>query len=174
MAAPLHPSPFCGGDIPRPAGTYWIFLVKFLETIPPSTCCSSCLPGGKRTPHVTTSPGDCFSSPTSNNKTQQEIFRVVVPLPQCKPFPAGRAQGPSPMWGHSTPLSPVRAWGLAGCQELRLKKKPPDVIKLLELAASVLDPLPSLCSLPLHCQAGVPVPGASLKIKPHQRLPRSP
>lgn len=48
-----------------------------------------------------------------------------------------------------------------GSRRLRLKKTSPDVIKLLELAASVLVPLPSLCSLPLHCQAGVPVPGAS-------------
>lgn len=169
--SPPAPQPLPWGDTPGPAGTYWIFLVKFLETIPPSTCCSSCLPGGKRTPHVTTSPGDYFFSPTSNNKTQQEIFRVVVPLPQCKPFSTGRAQGPSPVWGHSTPVFPVRG---GGCQELGIKKKAPDVTKLLELAASVLVPLPRLCSLPLHRQAGVPVPGASLKLKPRQRLPGPP
>lgn len=34
-------------DAPGPGDTYWIFLVKFLETMPPSTCCSSCLPGGE-------------------------------------------------------------------------------------------------------------------------------
>lgn len=28
--------------------TYWIFLVKFLETMPPSCCFSSCLPGRQK------------------------------------------------------------------------------------------------------------------------------
>lgn len=52
---------------PRPTGTYWIFLVKFLETIPPSTCCSSCLPAGKaNTPHQHLT-RRLFFSPTNNN-----------------------------------------------------------------------------------------------------------
>lgn len=90
---PPHPSPFGGGDIPGPAGTYWIFLVKFLETIPPSTCCSSCLPAGKgNTPrhHLT---GRLFFSPTNNNKTQQEsLQRSRLPSP-VQTLPSGEGTG---------------------------------------------------------------------------------
>lgn len=33
---------------PRRQDTYWIFFVKFLETMPPSCCFSSCLPRRER------------------------------------------------------------------------------------------------------------------------------
>lgn len=68
-----------------PAGTYWIFLVKFLETIPPSTCCSSCLPAGKaNTPHQHLSRRLFFPQQTTTTKPNRRVFRAAVSLPQCK------------------------------------------------------------------------------------------
>lgn len=74
-----------------PAGTYWIFLVKFLETIPPSTCCSSCLPAGKaNTPHQHLSRRLFFpQQTTATTKPNRRVFRAAVSLPQCK----------LPLWG---------------------------------------------------------------------------
>lgn len=92
--SPRPPQPLWG-----PAGTYWIFLVKFLETIPPSTCCSSCLPAGKdNTPrhHLT---GRLFFPQQTTTEPNSKVFRGVVSLPLCKPFALERAQGASPTWG---------------------------------------------------------------------------
>lgn len=69
-----------------PTGTYWIFLVKFLETIPPSTCCSSCLPAGKaNTPHQHLT-RLFFPQQTTTTKPNRKVFRAAVSLPQCKLF----------------------------------------------------------------------------------------
>lgn len=168
--APPPPAsqPLRRGDSPGPAGTYWIFLVKFLETIPPSTCCSSCLPAGKgNTPrhHLT---GRLFFSPTNNNKTQQEsLQRSRLPLP-VQTLPSGESSGSEEGdAGHSTPIFPARAWGLAARQELGLKKKSPKVIKPLEVAAFPLVPLLWLGSPPPCCQAGGPCAWSISEVKNH-------
>lgn len=103
--------------------------MKFLETIPPSTCCSSCLPAGKGN---TQSPPhrEIIFSPTNKNKSQQESFqRICFPPPLANPSLWGGLKEP-PLCGegdpgHSTPIFPLRAWRLTGCQELGLKKRPP-------------------------------------------------
>lgn len=79
----------------RPTGTYWIFLVKFLETIPPSTCCSSCLPAGKaNTPHQHLTRRLFFPLQKSATKPNRKVFRAAVSLPQCKPFLRGGLRKP--------------------------------------------------------------------------------
>lgn len=176
--SPRPHQPLRQGETPRPAGTYWIFLVKFLETIPPSTCCSSCLPAGKdNTPrhHLT---GRLFFPNKQQLNPTAKFSEELFPFPCTNPSlwrglrePLLRGEGDA---GHSAPIFPVRAWGLAGCQERGLKKNPPDVIKPLETAASPLVPSPGWSPLHRAVRLGVPVPGASLKLKPCWWLPGPP
>lgn len=90
----------------RPTGTYWIFLVKFLETIPPSTCCSSCLPTGKaNTPHQHLTRRLFFPQQQLNQtgKFSEQLF----PCPSANPS-SGEDSGSLSMWGR-------RCWTQHSC-----------------------------------------------------------
>lgn len=61
--------------------TYWIFFVKFLETMPPSCCFSSCLPGRER--NATCQHLSPFGHPLL--RTRAWIQLLDPPRPRCVP-----------------------------------------------------------------------------------------
>lgn len=165
-----RPSPFGGGGHPRASWYLLDFLGEVLGDDPSFhllllvfACREGQHPTSPSHREIIFFPNKQQQNPTGKFAEESSAFTGANPsLWGGHREPLLREEGDA---GHSTPIFPARAWGLAAHQELGLKKKSPKVIKPLEVAAFPLSRSAGWAPLHHAVRLGVPVPGASLKLK---------